>query len=98
MAKYEDVDGKNKRVKKRWAGARGAEVADWGTVSADLLSKVVEAYTRRDRAIRFGYTPDGGAYAIGIYGVESKPYTEYIRPSEDVEQYLQFLLTAVEDD
>ena len=38
-------------------------------------------------AIRFGYTRDGGAYAVGLY-YGGETCTEYIRPGEDVEQAL----------
>lgn len=42
-------------------------------------------------AIRFGLTRDGGALAIGIYG-DGDPYTEYLKPDEDITRYLEELI------
>jgi len=67
--------------------------ADWGTVDAVLLRDSVATISLRGGAVRLGYTRDGGAYAIGVYGL-GEPYTEYVRPSEDVEGYLRELAEA----
>lgn len=61
--------------------------ADWASVDADLLRAVVAAVAAKDGALRLGYTSDGGCYAIGIYG-DGAPYTEYVRPKDDVEGFL----------
>jgi hypothetical protein len=42
-------------------------------------------------ALRLGYTADGGAYAIGVYGDGPEAYTEYIRPSENLDKVLSEL-------
>lgn len=61
--------------------------ANWGGVSADTLYRLIDTVTSRGGAIRFGYTRDGGAYALGLYyGAETT--TEYCRPSEDIETFL----------
>lgn len=70
--------------------------ADWGMLDAELLRESISAVTLRGGALRFGYTRDGGAYALGIYGL-GEPYTEYIRPSEDVEGFLQEVMAAFRD-
>lgn len=57
--------------------------ADWANVTPELLGKLVTAVTSRGGAIRFGYTRDGGAYAVGLY-YGSESHTEYIRPGEDL--------------
>jgi len=64
-----------------------SEPADWALASGEAIVKLVCAVSARGGAVRFGYTSDGGAYAIGIYG-DGEPYTEYIRPSEDVDEVL----------
>lgn len=70
---------------------RGNQIpADWTGVSSDSLREAIGAVTASGGAIRFGYTRDGGAYAIGILG-DGDPYTEYLRPSDDVEGYLRDL-------
>lgn len=33
--------------------------------------------------MQFGYTRDGGSYAIRVVG-DGDPYTEFIKPTEDV--------------
>lgn len=62
-------------------------VADWGSVNGEILGKAVAAIAQLGGALRLGYTRDGGAYAIGIYG-DGEPFTEYVPPSEDIESYL----------
>lgn len=64
--------------------------ADWGSVAPEIIMFAIEQVTQKGGALRFGYTSDGGAYALGIYG-DGEPYTEYFRPNEDVTGYLQEL-------
>lgn len=66
------------------------DVADWGGADGDLLRRTVAAIALTGGAVRFGYTTDGGAYSIGIYG-DGEPYTEYVRPAEDIDEYLRDL-------
>ena len=71
-------------------------VADWGSVDAQILVKTIETASRKGGAIRFGYTRDGGAYAIGVYAGPNY-FTDYVRPGEDVDQYLKDLIGSFED-
>ena len=57
--------------------------ASWAQVDGETLKYVCCAISQRGGAIRLGYTRDGGAYAIGIYG-DGEPYTDYVRPGEDI--------------
>lgn len=63
-------------------------VADWGGADAELLRRVIEAVTLGGGAIRFGYSKDGGAYGIGIYG-DGEPFTEYLPATADVDGWLE---------
>ena len=91
----------NKRDDKRRAAEekrkrrsnRGSEhgSADWSGVDGTLLAKAVAALARDGGALRLGYTRDGGAYAIGIYG-DGEPFTEYVPPSDDIDEYLRGLI------
>ncbi len=72
------------------------DVADWAGANPQLLVDVVEIVAVRGGALRFGYTTDGGAYSIGIYG-DGKPYTEYVRPAEDIDKYLEDLRERWDD-
>lgn len=65
-----------------------SEPADWSLASAELIVKLVVYVTACGGAVRFGYTSDGGAYAVGFYG-DGDPYTEYIRPTEDIDEVLK---------
>jgi hypothetical protein len=69
--------------------------ADWKSVDASAIHDLVCAITAMGGAIRLGYTRDGGAYAIGLYGLEANPYTEYIRPDEPVDQIIARLAVDI---
>lgn len=62
-------------------------IADWAAADHELLGGVVAAVTANGGAIRFGYSRDGGAYALGIYG-DGKPFTEYLGATADVNEWL----------
>lgn len=70
---------------------RGAvDAADWGSADAQCISSAISAVSQHGFAIRFGYTRDGGAFAIGIVG-DGEAYTDYVRPSENIDVYLEGL-------
>lgn len=75
----------------------GSAPADWGTIDAEIIKAAIVSAAMVGGALRFGYTSDGGAYALGVYGDGDKPYTEYIRPNEDVEMVLRGLETVFLD-
>lgn len=64
--------------------------ADWGSCDPEKLQAAVVAAGNIGGALRFGYTSDGGAYSIGIYG-DGDPYTHYVRPDEDIDGTLRDL-------
>jgi len=70
--------------------------AEWGDANAEKVLACISAIARNGFAIRFGYTRDGGAFAIGVVG-DGDPYTEYVRPNEDIDLYLDGLLLDYED-
>ena len=76
---------------RRSHSSTGGGAADWSEVDGELLRKAVAAIARLGGAVRLGYTRDGGAYAIGIYG-DGEPFTEYVPPSQDVDAYLRELI------
>lgn len=63
-------------------------VADWAAADGVLLAKAIAAIARLGGALRLGYTRDGGAYAVGFYG-DGEPFTEYIPPSDDIDEFLR---------
>lgn len=62
--------------------------ADYGGLDANLIREAIETVTAHGGAIRFGYTSDGGAYAIGIYDGDNR-FTEYFRSDDEVSNYLR---------
>lgn len=79
--------------KRRRRATRGSLVpADWGTADAQLVLRAIEVVAKAGGALRFGYTRDGGSYAVGILG-DGDPYTEYVRPSDDLSSYLEGLIS-----
>jgi hypothetical protein len=65
--------------------------ADWAEVSADSIRDCIVQIGAIGGAVRFGYSRDGGAYSIGVYGLETQPFTDYLRPGDDVAHYLDTL-------
>lgn len=64
-----------------------ASGVEWSSCNPDLIVRLIDTATSRGGAVRFGYTRDGGAYAIGLY-YGNDHTTEYCRPSEDVNEFL----------
>jgi len=87
------------------SGSRGVHrnntgVADWEQCDGQCLKRAISTAALTGGALRFGYSRDGGAYAIGIYG-DGEPYTEFVRPSEDIDDFLNKiseLFESINDD
>jgi hypothetical protein len=67
---------------------KGGDAADWQNADAELLRNVIATVAAAGGAIRFGYTRDGGAFAVGIYE-NGNMKTEYLPPDDDMEGYLK---------
>lgn len=85
MTKKENTDGQSRR--RRSVNS----VADWVGVDIDLLQQVIATITATGGAVRFGYTRDGGAYSVGIYG-DGKPFTEFCPADADVEGWIKGII------
>ena len=85
--------GKQSRNRIRSATRGNAGTADWASIPPELLLRVISAVTRRQCAIQFGYTRDGGNYSIRIVG-DGEPYNEYPEGISAIEQ----LLVSICDD
>lgn len=62
--------------------------ADWGGIDETAIRRIISAITKLGGAVRFGYSRDGGAYSIGIYG-DGKPFTEFHPEDEGVVEWLE---------
>lgn len=89
MAK--DARSNDKSAQSRGLNRRGGQVADWAKADANLVLRAITSAALQHGALRFGYTSDGGAYSIGIYG-DGDPYTEYVRPSENLDEILMAII------
>jgi hypothetical protein len=45
---------------------------DWSRIDGEWLRTIIHDLTREDGAVLFGYSRDGGAYAVTIFDGESK--------------------------
>ena len=68
-----------------------SDPADWKSADPARIAAAITAITSHGYAVRFGYTRDGGAFAIGVIG-DGEPFTEFIRPTEDIDLYLDGLV------
>lgn len=95
----DDINGPSNSGSRRRnrATPKASEVADWAHSDPALLQDVIAAVAYRGGALRLGYTRDGGAYAIGIYG-DGDPFTEYVPPHEDINEYLKGVLRDYQDE
>lgn len=75
--------------KRRTQMSQGAgDPFDWRLVNAEKLLHLVAIAAACGGAVRLGTTRDGGAMAVGYY-LDGGNWTEYVRPTEDVEAYLE---------
>ena len=89
MAKSQSDQRKSGTSRGLRGKARG--VADWCSANAELVVCAIERASITGGALRFGYSRDGGAYAVGIYG-DGEPYTEFLKPGEDMDEFLQSII------
>jgi len=88
------VESEQRASRRRNRGS--VETANWAGVAPATVVRAIAAVAGTGGAIRFGYTRDKGAFAIGIIG-DGEPYSEYVRLSEDIELYLSSLAEDFED-
>jgi len=90
--KKDDRAKEREQAKKRRERFTGnGNGADWSEADGELLRKAVAAIAKNDGAVRLGYSRDGGAYSVGIYG-DGDPFTEYVPCTEDINTYLRELI------
>lgn len=66
------------------------ETADWASANSDLVLRTICSITSAGCAVQFGYTRDGGSFVIRVVG-DGEPFNEYVRPTEDLDLYLESL-------
>lgn len=91
-----DANEERERKPARRSRRRSASVADWATASGEIVIKAITAASNVGGALRFGYSRDGGAFAIGVYG-DGDPYTEFVAGTESIDEYLAEYVQLFED-
>jgi len=82
---------KPQQRKSRREHRHNVNAADWSSADPQRIAAAIIAVSSQQCGIQFGLTSDGGALVVRIVGDGDTPYNEYIRPSEDVDLYLQGL-------
>lgn len=82
---------KAEQRKNRRALRHAVDSIDWSAADAGRLKSAIVAITREGCAVQFSLTKDGSTLVVRIIGDTDEPYNEYVRPSEDVDLYLQGL-------
>lgn len=85
----EEIRGSQQRASRR-ANRHASGEASWSDADASKLVSAVSNITQRGCAVQFGLTKDGSAYVIRVVG-DGDPYNEFVRPSEDINLYLEGL-------
>lgn len=73
------------------------EHADYSGINPDILRRAIAAVTARGCAVQFGCTKEGSSFVIRIVG-DGEPYNDFVRPSEDIEAYLEALASDFTND
>lgn len=84
------------RRDRRAGGSGTIREADYGLAHGEAIKRAVESMARLGGAIRFGYTRDRGAYAIGIY-CNGDYTTQYCPGNEDINAWLNQLADDVDE-
>lgn len=79
----------------RKEGSEPSGSADWAMAASATVCRLISVVSSRGGAVRFGYTRDGGAYAVGFYYGDDH-VTKYCRPSDDLEQWLTWWIDFYE--
>lgn len=98
--KYGEQNGRNstgatkhEAIRAKLAQKVETEQPDWGRIEDRLLWTVIQLVTPDDGAIMFGYSRDGGAYSVRIYG-SGEPYTTYYHSDAEMTAFLIELVEA----
>jgi hypothetical protein len=83
-------EGSGARLRRPRDSKDVGNVADWESADSELLKKTIATAGIHHCALRFGYSRDGGAYAIGVYAGNDY-FTDYVRPGESIDDYLRDL-------
>jgi len=84
----------NNRIRQSRRG-EGYEACEWSNADPGLLQQAIDIITSLGFAVQFGLTRDQQTFVIRIVG-DGEPFNEYVRPTEDIDVYLQGLISDYE--
>lgn len=84
------------RSNKRRSERKRRSNSDWASASGDAIIRAICAAGVVGGALRFGYSRDGGAFAIGVYG-DGEPYTDFVGGGENIDDYLEDYVKLFEE-
>lgn len=84
-----------RNAKRRHHHYAPAGAANYTILDGIRVMRAIEIITASGGAVRLGKTRDGGAFAIGVYGDAPEPYTDYLRPDDDLLRYLEELAESM---
>lgn len=87
MGQNDHKRGNREPERKRRTFERERQQFDPTTIISEEFKAALEIALTEGGAIRLGLTRDGGALAVGIYGLGNEPSTEYLRPSDDAASF-----------
>lgn len=90
----DDTNGARRRRAKYMGGRASASYVEH---DAEKVLGIVETLCQMGAAVRFGKSRDGGALAVGIYGDEDTPYTDFLRPGDSLVDYLDSVRESMLD-
>lgn len=101
MARTNERSGRNsntiqQRREERRRNRGQAAVCDWGAASPERIVALISAVTAQNGLCSFGYTRDAGAYTVTVI-LDGERYTDYCRPTEDVDTFLDSLREDYQD-
>jgi hypothetical protein len=67
-----------------------ASVCDWANADPQRVVALITAVTAQNGLCSFGYTRDASAYTLTVI-LDGERYTDYCRPTEDVDGFLDSL-------
>lgn len=83
-------DSVQRKLEERRAARGHAAPADWGGADAARVVALISTVTRAGGLCSFGYTRDGGTYSVTVI-VDGERFTDYCRPTEDLDNFLDVL-------
>lgn len=93
-ANRKETEKPQRRIRQTNRGT-GIDGADWTAANPNKVLAAISLICKNKCAVQFGMTRDGGALVIRIVG-DGEPYNEFVRATEDVDLYLDGLISDFE--